>query len=79
MTAGPMARWHDARTPAEPTERRTYTVPEAAGLLGVSPSTLRRAGQAGTSPVPMVKVGDRWVVPRAPLDRLLAGDTTGYD
>lgn len=74
MNTGPMGQWHEARTPTPPIERRTYTVAEAAEMLGVSPSTLRRAGQAGTSPVPMVKVNERWVVPRAPLDRLLAGE-----
>jgi excisionase family DNA binding protein len=50
-------------------ERLTYTVPEAARLLGVS----RRAGYAAvaTGAVPAIRIGRRLLVPKAALKTLL--------
>jgi excisionase family DNA binding protein len=50
-------------------ERRTYTVEEAAERLGISRSAAYDAVHAGT--IPALRFGRRIVVPRAALDRLL--------
>ena len=49
------------------------SVEEAAILLGQTRSTLYRAIHAGTLPLPVHRVGKRMKIPRAALDRLLAG------
>ena len=55
-------------------ERRTYSVPETAALLGVSTDTVRREIRAGRLPgFQLGGKGGRVVVPRAPLDELLQG------
>lgn len=53
-------------------ERRTYTVKEVAALLGLGETSVYAALQAGE--IKAIRVGSRWAVPRAWLDRLLAGD-----
>jgi excisionase family DNA binding protein len=53
--------------------RGTLTVPEAAELLGVHKLTAYDAIRRGDFPVPVIKVGRRYVVPVAALDRLLSG------
>jgi excisionase family DNA binding protein len=55
-------------------DRATYTVPEAALLIGVDKLTLYAAIRNGQSPVPVIVVGRRYVIPKAALDRLLAGE-----
>lgn len=57
-----------------PPERATYTLAEAAWLLGVSVATLRRAIAAGE--VPGLRVRGRILVPRESFDRLLSGGNT---
>ena len=47
------------------------SVPEAARLLGVSRMTAYSAVREGT--IPSLRIGRRVLVPRAELDRLLAG------
>jgi excisionase family DNA binding protein len=47
----------------------TLTVPEAAGLLGISRMSAYTAVREGT--IPSLKIGRRVLVPRAALDRLL--------
>jgi hypothetical protein len=58
-------------------ERRTVSVEEAARELGISRALAydlaRTTGRLGG--VPVVRLGRRIVVPRAALDRVLAGDT----
>ena len=49
----------------------TYTAPEFAGLLGVSEWALRQAVRAGTSPVPPIYCGRRYVFAKAAVDALL--------
>jgi excisionase family DNA binding protein len=53
------------------TERLTYTVPEAAQLLGVSRGVAYEAARTGELPV--VRLGTRLLVPRARLEALLEG------
>jgi excisionase family DNA binding protein len=54
-------------------DRRTYTVPEAAQLLGISRgqgyALARREALPGA-----IKLGGRTVVSRAVLDRVIAGE-----
>ena len=54
---------------AEPVNRRTYTVVEAARILGISRSAAYRAAARGE--LPSLKVGHRLVVPAARLHELL--------
>lgn len=49
----------------------TYTIPEVASMLGMSESAAYKAAARGDFPVTAIKVGGRWMIPRAPLDRLL--------
>ena len=53
-------------------ERRTLTVAEAARELGVSKNVCYAACRAGT--VPALRLGRRWVIPRARLEELIGGD-----
>lgn len=45
----------------------TLSVPRAAELLGVSPTTTYRAIQDGSFPFPAFKVGSRYVIPAKPV------------
>jgi excisionase family DNA binding protein len=51
-------------------ERLTYTVPEVAGMLGISRSSAYLCVRRGE--IPALTLGRRVVVSRAALDRLLA-------
>jgi len=53
-------------------EARTYSVEEAARLLGVGRNQAYEAARKGD--IPTIKIGKRILVPRAAFDRLLAGD-----
>ncbi len=57
-----------------PAERSTYTVPEAATLLGTTPRVLRAALCRGE--IRFVRIGRRFYLSRVDVDRLLA-DVTG--
>jgi excisionase family DNA binding protein len=52
-------------------ERQTYTIPEAAKILGICRSVAYRRGV-----LPTVAVGGRRLVPKRAIDRMLA-DTAG--
>jgi len=52
-------------------ERQTYTVPEAGRLLGIGRGQAYEAVARGE--IPAIRFGKRLVVPRAALERLLAG------
>jgi excisionase family DNA binding protein len=54
-------------------ERRTYTVEEAAHILGIGRNQAYDAAKNGE--LPTVKLGRRLLVPRDALERLLAGDS----
>jgi excisionase family DNA binding protein len=49
----------------------TYTVREAGRLLGLGNSSAYAAVKNGEFPVPVIKIGGRYVIPRKPLDDLL--------
>lgn len=53
-------------------EQLAYSVEEAAHLLGIGRTHAYRLSREGT--LPTVRLGARVVVPRAQLERLLAGD-----
>lgn len=51
-------------------ERQTYTIDEAAKILGIGRNSAFDAAKRGELPV--IRLGRRLVVPRAALQRLLA-------
>ena len=55
-------------------ERQTYSVEEAARILGVGRQSAYTAVRDGT--LPAIRVGRRLVVPRAALERMLATPET---
>ena len=54
--------------------RRTYTIDEAAALLGLSRNAAYVAAREDRLPVRIIKIGKRMLVSRAALDRFLDGD-----
>lgn len=50
---------------------QTFNVDSAARLLGIGRSTAYECIRQGTCPVPVIHVGNRYLVPSAPLLRLL--------
>jgi excisionase family DNA binding protein len=52
--------------------RRTYTIDEAAALLGIGRNSAYEAARRGD--IPTILVGKRKLVPRARFDKLLDGD-----
>ena len=55
----------------------TYTVPEAAEILGISRASAYNAARGGL--IPVVRISRRIVVPRAALERLLEGGEHGNE
>jgi excisionase family DNA binding protein len=55
-------------------ERQTLTVEEAARALGIGRNTAYEAVRQGTLPV--VRIGKRYLVPRAALQAMLSGAVT---
>lgn len=55
---------------AVPDERLTYTVTEAARLLGISRNSAYEAARAGD--LPSIRLGRRILIPRDRLERFLA-------
>ena len=56
----------------QPFSRRSYTVEEAAQLLGIGRNHAYEAAKRGD--IPSIKIGKRIVVPKAALDRMLSAD-----
>jgi excisionase family DNA binding protein len=54
----------------EPVERLAYSIPEAARALGISRTYAYELAQQGT--LPTKRLGNRVVVPRGALERLLS-------
>lgn len=54
--------------------RQTYSLDEAATLLGIGRSLGYELARRGSFPVPVVKLGRRLVVSRAALNKVLAGE-----
>jgi excisionase family DNA binding protein len=52
-------------------ERLTYKIEEAGRLLGIGRNQAYEAARRGDFPV--IKIGKRMLVPKAALDRMLAG------
>lgn len=48
--------------------QQAYRVPELAKMLGVSKASVYNAIKAGTFPFPVIKIGERYVIPRQPVD-----------
>ena len=55
----------------ENAERLTYTIPEAAQLLGISARHAFTSARRGD--IPILRIGHRMVVPKAALEAMLAG------
>ena len=51
-------------------DRRTITVEETAKILGIGRSAAYEGVRTGQ--IPAIRVGGRWLVPLAALDRMLA-------
>ncbi|MEX0784468.1 MAG: helix-turn-helix domain-containing protein [Dehalococcoidia bacterium] len=52
----------------------TVSVEEAARMLGIGRSLAYEAVRTGTFPTRVIKIGTRYVIPRAPLEALLRGE-----
>jgi excisionase family DNA binding protein len=51
--------------------RATYTIREAADILGISRSTAYESVRTGTFPVPVIRIGRRLVISRAAIELVL--------
>lgn len=49
----------------------TYTIAEIASLFGIGKSAAYAAAQKDELPVPVIRIGGRYVVPKAPVDAIL--------
>lgn len=56
---------------------RTYSVEEAAALLGIGRNTVYAAIRQGNFPTPVIRVGKRCVIPAVALDQLLNQTVAG--
>jgi excisionase family DNA binding protein len=63
VTFGSRAKNHDSTPGKQRTERAVYTVVEVAQLLSLSRGTAYALVRDGT--IPALRLGGRWVVPRA--------------
>lgn len=52
-------------------EKRTYTIPEAAKVLGIGRTAAYEAARTGE--IPVIRIGKRILVPSVALERMLAG------
>lgn len=52
-------------------QRRTFTIEEAAGVLGIGRTSAYEAVRRGE--IPVIHLGRRLLVPRVALERLLGG------
>ena len=56
-------------------ERQTFTVEEAARILGLGRNTAYVAARRGE--LPTIRIGKRFIVPRAALEKLLGAPIDG--
>lgn len=56
---------------AEVIEPKTYSIEEAAQLLGIGRNHAYEAAKRGE--IPVIRIGKRLLVPKAALDRMLQG------
>jgi hypothetical protein len=61
---------HEETQGISPVERQTYTIEEAAKILGICRTVAYRKGV-----LPTVRIAGRRLVPKRALERMLAGDT----
>jgi excisionase family DNA binding protein len=54
-------------------DRSTVTVEEAARALGIGRTLAYLSIREGSFPTPVIRVGVRYLIPRAALERLLLG------
>ncbi len=52
-------------------ERATLTIEEPGRLLGIGRSSAYEAARTNTLPVPVLRIGKRFVVPKAALEQVL--------
>ncbi len=55
-------------------DRATATIEEVAAAFGIARSTAYELAKSDRLPVPVIRLGRRLVVPRAAMDRVLAGE-----
>jgi len=67
----PQAEQECQRSREDKQRRETFSVPEAAEILGISRSSAFQAAAKGQLPV--IRLGKRLLVPRAALERMLGG------
>jgi excisionase family DNA binding protein len=53
-------------------EPSTYSVAQAAAVLGIAPKTLYDAISAGTSDIKHIRIGARILIPKAAVDAALS-------
>ena len=53
-------------------EKRTYSIPEVAKVLGIGRTAAYEAARTGE--IPTIRIGKRILVPVAAMERLLAGN-----
>ncbi len=53
-------------------EKRTYSIPEVAKVLGIGRTAAYEAARTGE--IPTIRIGKRILVPDVALERLLAGN-----
>ena len=63
------------RSPVRSTSGETITADEAARRLGIAKTTLYEALARGE--VPGLRIGGRWVLPRARFERFINGEEAG--
>lgn len=51
--------------------KATYSISEVAQILGIGESSAYAAAKKDELPVPVIRIGGRYVIPRKPLDDLL--------
>jgi len=63
----------------EPVTRRTYTIEQAAIMLGISRSQAYRLAKSDSFPVPLIRIGAEGLrVPSQALDELVAGRSPAH-
>lgn len=72
MTSDPPAERRTHHEIVADVQRKTYTVDQAAELLGIGRNTAYEAVRRGE--IPTIKIGRRLLVPRTALERMLAGE-----
>jgi excisionase family DNA binding protein len=66
------SQWETMMQDGSKMERRTFSVPEAGQLLGLSRNSAYEAARRGD--LPTIRIGRRLFVAKAALDRMLAGE-----